>query len=258
MLAGSLASRGARLLLVARDPARLKAQCERLRSTGSRVEGVCADVATPGGRERIVAAARGVDGGVNVLVNNAGVNHFGSFCDQSDRDARMIFETNAVAPMLLTQQLLPILSVQPRAIVLNLGSILGSVGLPGQVAYSSSKFALHGFSEALRRELQETQIRVLYVAPRSTDTRMNDAKLREINAQMGVATDDTASVADHIVDVLRREHAERFIGWPERLLVKLNALVPSLADRLLEKQARLVADCQSTNDLMLKSEGVKS
>ena len=191
------------------------------------------------------------------LVNNAGVNGFNGLDRQSDSDLEAVINTNLLAPMLLTQKLLPLLRQREKAIVLNVGSIVGSIGMPGQVAYCSSKFGMHGFSEALRRELQGTSVRVLYVAPRSTDTDMNDPLMRKMNELAGVSTDDSSAVARHIVDSILASRRERFIGWPERLFVKINALLPGLVDRSLRKQARLLEPAPAHNEPQTISHGVK-
>jgi short-subunit dehydrogenase len=255
--AALLATRGANLLLTARDENRLNGVCNWLREFGSRVEAVAADIATADGRQRVAAAAQAYPGGIDVLVNNAGINRFDLLDRQSDQDLEAVVNTNLLAPMLLTQKLLPLLRQRQRAIVLNVGSIVGSIGMPGQVAYCSSKFGIHGFSEALRRELQGSSVKVLYVAPRSTDTDMNDPLMREMNELTGVRTDDSTAVARHIVDAITHTTRERFIGWPERLFVKLNALLPGLVDRSLQKQARLLERTPASTEPHAISHGVK-
>ncbi len=238
--ANLLASRGANLLLAARNESRLSNIAARLRESGNRVETVAADLATEEGRQRLSKAAQAFPGGINVLINNAGVNRFDLFARQSGHDLEAVMNTNLLAPMLLTHTLLPLLQEQQKAVVLNVGSIVGSIGLPGQVAYCSSKFGMHGFSEALRRELSGSSVDVVYVAPRSTDTEMNNHLLREINELTGVSTDDSSVVARHIADAITGRKRERFIGWPERLFVKINALLPGLVDRSVRKQSRLL------------------
>jgi len=252
-----LATRGVNLLLTARDEARLKRLRDTLQAFGSRVETVAADIATADGRQQVATAAGAYPGGIDVLVNNAGVNRFDRLDRQSDQDLEAVVITNLLAPMLLTRKLLPMLRQRQKAVVLNVGSIVGSIGMPGQVAYCSSKFGMHGFSEALRRELQGSSVKVLYVAPRSTDTDMNDALMREMNELTGIRTDDSAAVARHIVNAITGTKRERFIGWPERLFVKINALLPGLVDRSLQKQARLLGRAPTDNEPHAISHGVK-
>ena len=78
---------------------------------------VAADLATTEGRERLVAAAQAYPGGIDVLINNAGVNRFDLLDRQSDHDLETVVNTNLLAPMLLTQKLLPLLRQQEKAIV---------------------------------------------------------------------------------------------------------------------------------------------
>lgn len=256
-LATILAARGARLLLTGRKSERLERLTDRLAAKGRTVEAVPADLSTTEGLRSLVAAAKDFYGGVNVLVNNAGINRFGRFDRQSREDLHTIIATNVVAPIDLTHELLPILHLQREALIVNVGSIVGSIGVPGQVAYSSSKFALHGFSEALRRELGVGPIKVLYVAPRSTDTDMNDASLRHVNEAMGVKTDDSVSVARQIADAVTSRRRERFIGWPERLFVKINALFPGIVDRSLQRQAAMLEDSKPDDQALAIPDGVK-
>lgn len=244
-LAALLASRGAGLLLNSATASRLGRLRERLRDGGGHIESVAGDLTTPAGRQAVVRAARNFPGGINVLVNNAGINRFGRFEQQETGGIERVAVLNFVAPMLLTRDLLPLLLNRDAAVVANVGSIVGSIGVPGQVAYSGSKFALHGFSEALRRELAGGPVRVVYVAPRSTDTRMNDAAMRFVNEQGGSKTDSPSTVAHQIADAIAGTRRERFVGWPERLFVKVNALFPGLVDRASQRQNRLIERAQS-------------
>lgn len=255
--AKQLAAGGASLLLAARSGGGLSAMAGELRAAGATVATLAADLATPGGLAAAEAAASAFPGGINVLVNNAGVNRFRSFHDCSASELRMIVETNFLAPMLLSHRLLPLLRRQDGAMILNVGSIAGSIGLPGQVAYSGSKFGLHGMTEALRRELEGSNVRVRYIAPRSTNTGMNDEFARDVNARTGVASDEPDDVARIIVTLLASSKAERFVGWPERLAVKLNAVAPRILDRSLREQAGLLTRTEPGADRMRTQEVLK-
>jgi short-subunit dehydrogenase len=193
---------------------------------------VAADIADPQGRRAVVAAcASGVAG----LVNNAGVNHFALLQDQSDDGVRQMFEVNVIAPILLVRDLLPALKLEDGFIV-NVGSGFGAVGFPGYSAYSASKFALRGFTEALRRELADTRVGVLYLAPRATDTGMNPPEVVALNRDLGNTTDPPERVADELLALIRKGKGCRAIGWRERFFARLNGLFPSLVDAALKKQ----------------------
>jgi short-subunit dehydrogenase len=226
-IAAALAPHCSELLLVGRDAARLAAAAA---AAGPVARLVIADLATPAGRDAVWLP------GVNLLVNNAGAGDFAWLADQSDATLARIVETNVLAPMQLTRRLLPELARQPEAWIVNVGSIMGYLGYPGHAAYCASKFALRGFSEALRRELADGPVRVLHLAPRATRTAMNGAGVTALNAELGVAMDEPAAVARELLALLRRPARERLLGMPEALFARLNQLLPGLVDRALRRQ----------------------
>lgn len=177
---------------------------------------------------------------VNTLINAAGLNALADFEKQSPQDIQHMLHTNVLAPMVLTQQLLPTLKRQPRAWVINLGSTFGAIGYPGYVSYCSTKFALRGFSQALRRELADTSVRVLYIAPRAVQTSMNSGAAEALNQRLGNTMDTPEQVAQHIIKAIDHEHDDTFIGWPERLFVRLNGLLPAVVDRALRRQLPVI------------------
>ncbi len=229
-MAKRLAGAGARLLLVSRNPERLELLLESLPGKGHVV--VAADISTHEGRKAVVDACQGrLDG----VINNAGRNSFGMLDDLSDTDLEQLFNVNTLAPILLTRDLLPWLTASDGFIV-NVGSGYGSIGFPGYCAYSASKFALRGFTEALRRELADTSVRVLYFAPRATDTPMNPPQVVALNRELGNTTDSPERVADELISLLKRGRGSRAVGFPERFFARLNSMFPSLVDTALAKQ----------------------
>jgi short-subunit dehydrogenase len=168
------------------------------------------------------------------------VNRFG-LLEQHDEDAIAdIIALNVTSTLQLTRRLLPELLREEQALIVNLGSTFGSIGYPGFTAYCASKFALRGFSEALRRELADTRVNVLYIAPRAARTAMNEAHVVAMNRELNVAMDDPEVVAAAVVKALRNERRESFLGWPERLFVRLNSVVPRLVDQALRKQLPVI------------------
>jgi short-subunit dehydrogenase len=92
----------------------------------------------------------------------------------------------------------------------------------------------------LRRELADTHVKVLYVAPRATQTSMNAAAVVELNRQLKVSMDDPQAVARQIVGAIEGEREELYLGWPEKLFVRLNSLLPRMVDQALRKQLPLI------------------
>lgn len=235
-LASALVGAGARVLLVARSSgpltelaAHLGAALAARGQSPERVAAVAADVTHPRDRADLAAAAAERD--VNVLINNAGAPCFGEFGALQDQEIEQVLTTNLVAPMALTRALLPRLLTQREARVLNVGSTLGRLGLPGYAVYSASKFGLRGFSEALRRELAGSAVTVQYLGPRATQTPFNDARVRAYNRATQTRADAPQVVADAALRLLVDGRAERFLGFPEALAVRINGLVPAWLDR---------------------------
>ncbi|MFP6850084.1 MAG: SDR family oxidoreductase [Pseudomonas sp.] len=235
-LVSALLNEGAQVLLVGRQTDVLQAMANAHKG---KVQVVQADILERSGREAVVNAAQRF-GGINTLINAAGVNHF-SLLEQHDESAiAELIGLNVTATLQLTHRLLPLLRQQGRALVVNLGSTFGSIGYPGFSAYCASKFALRGFSEALRRELADTQVKVLYFAPRATQTSMNAANVVAMNDELNVAMDDPHSVAVQLLATIHREKEERYLGWPEQLFVRLNSLLPRVVDQALRKQLPII------------------
>lgn len=239
-IAAALAPMCESLLLAGRDAARLSKLRHALARSGSRTETVAADLTTDSGRDTVMRAAMAAPGGIDLLINNAGSSEFAWLTDQSDEAIERILQINAVAPMQLTRRLLPLLQAQRAATIVNVGSIFGYLGYPGCAAYSASKFALRGFTEALRRELADGPVRVMYFAPRGTRTALNSEALCALNAELRVAMDPPVAVAAALVRLLRRPARERLLGMPEKLFARLNQVLPGLVDGALRRQLPLI------------------
>ncbi|MGA0611119.1 SDR family oxidoreductase [Caldimonas sp. KR1-144] len=250
-LACELAARGAALLLVGRDAARVEA----LAATLPDARAVAADLTRAEGIERVRVAAQ--DFGANGLVNNAGQAAFGRFAQATPAQIASVVATNLIAPMQLTQALLPQLLAAGEAFVLNVGSAVGRIGLPGQAIYGASKFGLHGFSQALRRELAGTCVRVLHCSPRATDTGFNDAAARAHQRATRTPVDDPSHVARAIARQIERGTPERTLGFPERLAVRINGALPAALDGVLAAQARALDPSGVRAEPMNPSEEVR-
>lgn len=197
---------------------------------------VVADLTTPDGVATVAQAA--AQWGANVVVHAAGLPAFGPLASTTPQQMEQVLRCNLLAPMALTQALLPHLARAPQARVVFVGSALGRIGLPGFALYGASKAGLHGFAEALRREWADTNIRVQILAPRSTRTAFNSPAVTAYNEATGAAMDSPQDVAQALLDLLEGGHAERFMGWPERLAVRLNAWAGPLLDSVFRKHSR--------------------
>ena len=235
-IARQLAQRGATLILVNRDKDKLAAFAAELSTSGGKVLPLAGDLALPGEPARLVEDALAQTGRIDVLINCAGVQNFGFFAEESAADTATLFNINTIAPIALTNALLPHLLKNGKGQIVNLGSIFGSIGFPCFASYSASKFALRGFSEALRRELAGTGIGVTYVAPRFTRTAFNRSAVTRMANALKMNQDDPESVAASVIAAIECNDRERYLGWPEKLFVRINSILPRLVDPSLIKQ----------------------
>lgn len=234
-LALQLSAAGAKLLLAGRDGARLAELAGALQTEASSVR---ADLTKPEGIAAVSGAAR--EFGVDVLINNAGVGGFGLFEQQDWNDVEQVLATNLTAPVRLTHALLPHLKNQPEAAIVNIGSTFGSLPFPCFAAYSAAKAGLRGFSQALRRELSDSSVGVIHLAPRAIDTPLNSVAVNALNRALGNRLDTPESVARQVVAALAGNVGERHFGFPEKIFAWLNGLAPSLIDRGLAGKLSIV------------------
>lgn len=240
-IAAELLARGATVLLVDVNESALRrfAASEPKVSSG-RVEVFAANLTSADDRARLAEFAQAWRGGINVLINNAGVSHFRLLEDQPADEVDLALAVNLQAPIHLCRLLLPHLRRQPEAHILNTGSVFGGIGYAAYSVYSATKFAIRGFSEALRRELADTTVTVHYLAPRATRTGINTAAVESMNAELGVAMDTPPVVARAACEMLEKGAVEAVVGWPEKFFVRLNALLPRLVDGSLRKQLPVI------------------
>lgn len=238
-LALALTAKGAVVGLVGRDPVKLHALHQRISAQGGTAHIVVADLAQPNIAAQILKQALREMGHVDVLINNAGIIAFTEFTQQSESSIDNMIHTNVTATLLLSRVFVQYFLERGRGQLALVGSIFGSLGFPHFASYCASKFAIHGFSQALRRELVDTDIGVTYIAPRAIDTPMNDDKTNAMWQAAGQAIDQPQAVAEQIIRALEAGQQELFIGQPQSFFAWLNGLAPRLVNLGLKQQARL-------------------
>jgi short-subunit dehydrogenase len=229
LIAARLVARGTPVVVVARDGAALSALGGELRGLArAAVIAVPADVGTAAGRSRVVEAA-GI-AGCGAVIHAAGRPCFGALEEIDDAALEATVLTNLVAPIALTRALLPTLRRHAPATVLLIGSALGSIGVPGHAVYGATKAGIRRFAEALRRELAGSGVRVCHLAPRATRTAFNGERVDAFNRATGTASDTPGRVADAALRMLEGGAPERFLGFPEAWVARLEALAPTRLD----------------------------
>jgi short-subunit dehydrogenase len=184
----------------------------------------------------------------DILVNLAGLNAFCEFEAQPIAQLNAMLQVNLIAPMRLTHAVLPKMLRRGSGQIVNIGSVVGSIGLPHFVAYAATKSGLKGFSEALRREVAGRGVTVTHVAPRAVKTPMNHGAIDELNDRCGTSQDQPEVVADRILRAIIRDEPNVTVGFPEKLFVKINALWPRVVDGPLIKNRRIGESILATNN----------
>ena len=169
-LALELARGGAKLVVVARREDRLKQLAAEVAALNGRIETIVGDITDPDVRQRATDTVQSKYGGLDILVNNAGIGALGRFEDSDLDQVRKVFEINFFALIEMTRLALPLLKNGVKPMVVNVASIVGRRGIPYRSVYCASKFAVQGFSEAIRAEFTRFGIDVLIVNPGTTET----------------------------------------------------------------------------------------
>jgi short-subunit dehydrogenase len=239
-LAELAARRGAKVLAAARSDALLAELAEKVRASGGIIETVHADVTKADDRQRLVETARRHFRGLDVLINNAGVGATGHFAEVGPARLRAIMEVNFFGVTETTRVCLPLLRGGTRPAIVNISSIAGKRGIPARSEYSASKFAVQGFSEALRAELDKDGIDVIVVNPGLTQTNFSQNMLEQKARQpMDHLRGMTAeAVAAGTLRALERGTHEVNLGWSGKLLVFVSRFFPRLADRIAARMVR--------------------
>ena len=211
---------------------------------------VRADITHSEDRMGIVAQIQRSWGVLHILVNNAGVVTGGPVETLADEVIDMGIQTNVVAPMKLTRDLIPLLIESGAARIVNIGSVFGDIAYPGFALYCASKFAIRGFSDALRRELRHTGVRVTYCAPRATLTDAASA-FDALIARTNMTLDAPAAVASHIWNGVAAGRDRIFPPGRERLFVLIEKLFPGVISRALASQLGRTTPSSTMKDIRL-------
>jgi len=200
-LARKLAARGHPLLLVARDEAQLAQRAAECRTAGAPAVHCAADLALAGECARVAQAAAQAFGGVDVLVNNAGIGPYRPFTENTPEDLVRIVALNLTAPMLLAHALLPGMLARGHGHVVNIASDLARRPLARMAPYVATKFGLLGFSGSLHRELRAQGLKVTTVLPGIIDSSFNGAAEGSREARWAMPTADLAQQVVALLDL---------------------------------------------------------
>jgi len=201
---------------------------------------VAGDVTSETDRQNLATFCLKQLGGLDILVNNAGIGATGHFIDGNQDQLRKIFEVNVFGLAETTRTLLPLLKLGNSAQVINIGSIVGERAFPARSDYSSSKFAVHAFTDGLRSELSKDQVDVLMVAPGLTQTNFSQNMLKQsakvqLDHMRGMTSEQ---VAEAVWNSSEKGKDRVFLTRQGRLLLLVNKLFPWLVDRIMRRKVR--------------------
>ena len=221
------ACEGARLLLAGRRMDALETAAHECRASGGQAEIIHCDVAKDEDLKHMVGHAIATYGRIDVLVNNAGVVAGGRLDEISADDVGRMVGVNVWAPIRLSQLVVPHMREAKSGTIVNVSSVAGRMGLPYYATYCASKYAMRGFSEALRREVARDGIHVTAVYPGVTATDLLE-NVETDGLFLSVAT--AQQVGRAIVRGVRWRQPEVFIGLGESLVSRWNDLMPWTVD----------------------------
>jgi short-subunit dehydrogenase len=256
-LARELAARGCDLALADRDETGLQTLAAEIsRSHSQKVTVHPVDVSEPSQIEAFAQAAIAGHPGLNIVVNNAGVALMGQFSEIDQAQMDWLMNINFWGVVRCTRAFLPHLGRQREAHIVNLSSIFGIVAPPGQTAYAAAKFAVRGFSESLRHELQmaASPVRLSVVHPGGVATNIarnsrsgtgmtdNARRAQSIERFDAVAKTTPKAAALRIIDGIEKNQPRILIGNDARFMDLLQRLRPgtywSVLARRFEKMAK--------------------
>lgn len=237
-IAKELCRHGASIVLVGRNKNKLEALSASLQQAYPQVHvyNYSCELSDPSNRKGLLSFLETIPEDINLLINNAGISTFGLYASQSEAVITHQFQVNALYPLLLTRQFLAYFerkSIDGQ--IVNIGSTFGNIAYPGFTAYSASKFALRGASEALSREYADSNIRIRYFSPRATQTSLNSSNVVQMNKALNVSMDNPDSVAQRFTGFLFSQKNIQHSGWPERFFVFINQILPGIVSHVLKK-----------------------
>ncbi len=238
--AAELVKAGARLALASRNAETLNQLADTLRKAGGDVLCVPTDITKPEDRVRLVNTAVEKFGGLDLLINNAGIGAWGHFATSTPEIMRQVMEVNFFGPIELTRLAVPQLMKGNQPAVVNVTSMCGRKGMPAWPEYSASKFALVGMSEAWRGEFSRFDVDVITIVPGMTDSGFQNNWLRtdgkaDLKFKEGMKPEE---VAAGIVWAIRKNRREVVLGGEARRLLRFNRFFPRLTNWLLARKVK--------------------
>lgn len=237
--AHAFARQGCRVVLAARNEAALAQTARECRAMGGDAVPVTTDVTRPDEVTRLASTALTRFGALDVWINDAAVTQFGRIEDVPLGEFDKVIRTNLMGTVHGCRAAIPVFREQGHGVLVNLSSVVGTVGQPETSAYVASKWAVRGLSEALRMEVMDQPgIAVCTVLPPSVDTPLfqHGANHSGRRVRPIPPVHPPEEVARLIVDVVRHPRREAYLGLMAPLLQAAHILAPATSERLMARR----------------------
>ncbi|MBD2345767.1 SDR family NAD(P)-dependent oxidoreductase [Anabaena subtropica] len=219
-----------RLILVARDRQKLREVAQEVEAMGVQATTLAIDLTQATEVNIAIAQLWRNYGPIHLLVNCAGVAYQSSFLRSKLTQVQEELSVNLLGMYTLTSLIAKRMASQRQGTIINVSSLMGKVAAPTMATYSATKFAILGFTQALRRELAEYNIQVKALLPSLTDTDM----VRDIKLFRWVIPMTPQQVAKALVSGLEKDSPEILVGWQSHLAVWCQRLAPWLLEFVLK------------------------
>jgi uncharacterized oxidoreductase len=202
-IAKQLSAKNNKVIITGRNADKLQKAAAGL----TNVTTIVADVTNADDVKKLVATIKADFGGLDILINNAGHTYVYNLTAEANAEqkSRKEFDTNFFSIISLTEQLLPTLSASAEAAIVNVSSILALTPRSTLPTYSASKAALHSYTQALRFELKETNVKVFELMPPLVNTEFS----KEIGGENGIPP---SAVADDLISAFEKDKYEIHVG----------------------------------------------
>jgi len=218
-----------RLILVARDRQKLAELATEIKPMGVEVITLAMDLTQSVQVHIAIAQAWRSHGPIEILVNCAGVAHQKPFLESKLPDVQEEISLNLIGLYTITHVIARRMATRKSGTIINVSSLMGKIAAPTMSTYSATKFAILGFTEALRQELAAHNIRVMALLPTLTDTDMT----RDLQLFRWVVPMTPEQVAKVLVAGLDKDTSEILVGWQSHLAVWCNRFAPWLMEKIM-------------------------
>lgn len=212
----------------------------QVRHSGFPLHTVVADVSDYNDCRKFIESTMKVFGNIDILINNAGIS-MRSLLKDADVDViKRVMDVNFYGSVYCTKLALPSI-IEQKGTIVGVSSIAGYRGLPGRSGYSASKFALNGWLEAVRTELIDSNVNVMWVCPGFTRSNIRNAALNNKGDAQGESPLDEGSLmsseecAEHIIKAIEKRKRTLVLTFRGKQTVFMNKFFPSWADKLVKK-----------------------